>query len=396
MVEEPIEKPSMDKRLKFILIGLIGVSIIFCLLFFQAAGSKQKLILQRDSLKKRNIELSGKLEKFQKDISGYSNKVGSLNKDLEKLAKEKQQIESKYEVISKEREELVEKIKKLQEMKVVAPVVKVEPRPESKAEVKPGEVEISDGYWAGILRDKKALEIKLEDTGREIGILKSQNQIFKEEKMALEFELKDLMRDNQELLSKVEQNQRLASSISGDLVVVRKDKVSTQQRYDQIKEENRTLRKENKFLTQYLKKLTGRKADLEEKFKELRDDKAEMEERVASLQVDLVDELKEAAKPRPVLRRESSVELPPIVVRPQSTGDRLELKAVEVVAVNTQNNFAVISAGEVDGLRMGDYFRVQRGNKHIADIEVIQIRKNIAACDIKSLSSPIKIGDAVE
>ncbi|MBU0710037.1 MAG: hypothetical protein KJ793_04920, partial [Candidatus Omnitrophica bacterium] len=142
--------------------------------------------------------------------------------------------------------------------------------------------------------------------------------------------------------------------------------------------------------------LTGRKADLEEKFKELRDDKAEMEKRVANLQVDFIDDLQETKKARPVLRRESSVELPPIVVRPQSTGDRLELKAVEVVAVNTQNNFAVISAGEVDGLRMGDYFRVQRGNKHIADIEVIQVRKNIAACDIKSLSSPIKIGDAVE
>ncbi|MFH1355297.1 MAG: hypothetical protein ABIH19_04020 [Candidatus Omnitrophota bacterium] len=392
MVEEPLEKPTMNKKIKFILIGLIGVSIVFCLLFFQASGAKQKLLFERDSLRKTNTELSGKLEKFQKDISGYSNKVGSLNKDLEKLAKDKQQLESKYEVINREREELVEKIKKLQSMKVVAPVVRVEPQSESKVEVKPREIEISDDYWAGILRDKKALEIKLEDTAKDIRILKSQNQSLKEEKTALEFELKDLKRDSEELLGKVEKNQRLASSISNDLVAMRRE----QQKFDRIKEENSTLRKENKFLTQYLKKLTGRKVALEEKFKELRDDKAEMEEKVASLQVDLVDELQGATKQRPVLRRESSVELPPIVVRPKSTGERLKLKAVEVVAVNTQNNFVVVSAGEVDGLRIGDYFRVLREKKLIADIEVIQIRKNIAACDIKSLSSPIKIGDSVE
>jgi hypothetical protein len=55
-----------------------------------------------------------------------------------------------------------------------------------------------------------------------------------------------------------------------------------------------------------------------------------------------------------------------------------------------------VDLGEESGIRAGDSFRVYRdNNQEIATVEVIQVRQNISACDIKKETVSIKIGDTI-
>jgi hypothetical protein len=103
------------------------------------------------------------------------------------------------------------------------------------------------------------------------------------------------------------------------------------------------------------------------------------------------------------------VDLPPIVVngtknqtfslvdevQPQES-DSLPGFNGKVVSINEDNNFIIVDIGEKSGLRLGDSLSVYRDSKYIARLEVIQVRKDIAAADIKDQWSKIIIGDVVK
>ncbi len=103
------------------------------------------------------------------------------------------------------------------------------------------------------------------------------------------------------------------------------------------------------------------------------------------------------AAAQPPEEEKESVELPTIVVRPQPESSAQESKEVSgnILAINKDNSFVIIDLGLDTGIKVGDTFQVQRDNKFIATIEVIQARKNISACDIKKETEPIKVGDSV-
>lgn len=379
----------MDKRIKFILIGLIAVTIIFFLLFLQAASSKQQVLLERDNLQKINSELNSKTDELKNNLREYSNRIDSLNKELDKLSKEKQGWENKYELISQEREELVEKLKaKEEEFGRQAEGLRLRPAAEAEARFEP---KMTDEYWANILKQKETLGINLEDISKKLEAMKLENENLKLAKTGLEFEIKNLTHDNADFNRQLELNQRLVDNISKELVREREDRVKTQQLLDKIKTENESVRQENKLLTQKLKKLAEYKIALEEKLAGLEESKVDVERKLDSLKFG-----EYSGYPQQRLERETTaVELPPIVVRPKSAAQRLNLREVEVLAVNPENNFVIINAGNSEGVKTGDFFQITRESRHIADVEVIQVRANIAACDIKKLNSPIKIGDKV-
>ncbi len=55
----------------------------------------------------------------------------------------------------------------------------------------------------------------------------------------------------------------------------------------------------------------------------------------------------------------------------------------------------VVDAGENIGLRLGDKISVFRDADYVASLEIIQLRKDISAADIKEQRSPIQVGDSV-
>ena len=114
----------------------------------------------------------------------------------------------------------------------------------------------------------------------------------------------------------------------------------------------------------------------------------------------------EVAVPQRV--KDESVELPPITVRPQQAAvsaakprtevrpeDNSEVFRGKIVALNRDNNFVVIDLGQDAGVNVGDIFQVYRDNRLIAKLETIQVRQNIAACDIRDEVSSVRVGDNI-
>lgn len=77
----------MERKTKFIILGLAGLSVIFIFLYMQALNSKQLILREKNDLKKENITLSSKLDKFESSIRDYENKFGLLKNELEKLSR---------------------------------------------------------------------------------------------------------------------------------------------------------------------------------------------------------------------------------------------------------------------------------------------------------------------
>lgn len=390
----------MEQKLKFILIGLIGVSIIFIFLFIATLTSKQAITRERDDLAKENTSLSSKIGKLEQGARSYETKLASLNNEFKKVSQEKQEIEKKYELANKEKGELIERLKTL----------KAKGTSEAQAAQQAQALPLAaDAYWAGILQDKTTLELQAVNLMGELKSLQINNEQLQREKNALDLDLNGLKREKEDLQRLLDYNQKTMDSIARELVREKNDKM-------QIQDSAKSIKNENTILTRQLKSLNSRKINLDKKIQELQSDKAALERRFAEMEsmlsdkVSKITELKEqleaitsgAKTETPIEKsQKQAVELPPIVVRPQAESPEREREYIEtqaagrILAVNKESNFVIIDSGEDAGVKAGDIFQVYKENKSIATIEVIQTRKSIAACDIKRESSPIKIGDAV-
>ena len=61
-----------------------------------------------------------------------------------------------------------------------------------------------------------------------------------------------------------------------------------------------------------------------------------------------------------------------------------------------ENNFIIVDIGKSQGIRLGDVLGVYRQGKYIARLEVIQVRSDISAADIKDQWSKVKVGDSIK
>jgi chromosome segregation ATPase len=395
----------MERKIKFILIGLIAVSVVFIFLFVAALSSKQQVLRERDDLKKENASLTSQMDKVQIKLRDSENKITSLNNELDKFVQEldktnkaKQDIENKYNLAVKEREQLIEKLK-AKPKEVVKEVVKEVP---AKSE----ESAPTDAYWAGILKDKKDLEMKLEKLGNELKDVQINNEQLQREKSTQEIDLKALKREAEDLKRQIDYNQKLMDSIAQELVREKNDKNKIMDSFKEIKTENAVLLRQ-------IKSLNNRKVTLERKLQTVREDRDVFERRLNEMETMLTDRVSQVGELKEQLdairsgkkieapearQKKESVELPPIVVRPASETSQQQEMATsggKILAINKDSNFVIIDAGEDAGIKVGDVFQVYRGDRSVATIEVIQTRKNISACDIKKESSPINIGDVI-
>jgi predicted nucleic acid-binding Zn-ribbon protein len=392
----------MEQKTKFILVGLIGVSLIFGLLYLQSLGAKQGLINEKNDLQEHNASLNAKLSALENKMREEDSKITSLNKELEKAVKEKGEIEKKYQLVNKERDELIAKLKAQQERLAQMPQAQAA----QKEEVKP---EGTDDYWAGVLKEKTDLALQLNDIRSELKSIQIKNEELAREKSGLELDLKNTKNEKDDLARKFEYNRKLLDNISKELVAEKNYKMGIESSF-------KALKNEYTLLTRQIKGLDSSKIGLERKVQELKERNAALENRVSDFEVGLIsrisqfkEQLESIQSSRvgiekaetAVPKRESSVELPPIIVRPQTVpltqhpiGDTMPAGS-KVLSINKENNFVIIDKGAGGGVKVGQIFNVEREGKQIAELEVIQVRDNIAACDIKSAATPIKVGDAV-
>jgi len=391
----------MEKKIKFILMGLGGILLISIILNIQISASKRQVEQERNNLKAENSSLSQKVEESQQKARRLEEKLNSLNKDLERISKEKEDFQRKVDLLSKEREDLTEKLKAEKEKQIA-----LAKAPEEQ-KVVPSVP--ADSYWAGILKAKTDLELQLENIRNELKGVRISNEQLQREKSSLDLDINNLTREKQELERQIEYTKKLSDSLTVDLVREKNDKM-------QLQDVLKTVKSENSVLRRQLSGLSSRKIDLERKIQGLQENKTTLERRLNEMEALLKDQITNInnlkqqfdtlhgggkIEARAGQERES-VELPPIVVRPQETFAPAPTQEAapplsgRVLAVNRENNFAIIDLGEDADVNVGRTFQVYRQDKPIAAIEVIQVRKEISACDIKRESTPIQIGDTVK
>ena len=383
----------MEKNAKFIIIGLIGLSVICLFLFLSALNSKQQVARERDDLKTENTSLNAKIDKLQAIFKTYENKIASLNKDLEQAAQEKNDIQDKYNSITKERDDIAAKLKDLQAHPQVV-----------KQEVEAPQT--NDAYWANIIKAKTDLELQITSLRNELKNIQMNSESLARDKSGLELDLNNLKNERDDLKRQLEYNQKVTDSISQELVREKNDKT-------QIQDSFKILKNENTILTRQIRVLNGHRTELEMKMQKLQEGKAGVERRVNEMENILTDKMGQidnlkvqinavrSGKPIDASEaRQESVELPAIVVKPGSSVNKQNSSDQEnivgkIIAVNRDNNFVIVDLGQNSGIKSGDKLQVYRGDKNIGNVEVIQVRKDISACDIKKESIPVKIGDII-
>lgn len=393
----------MENKAKFIIIGLIGVSGVFIFLYMQTLNSKQVLLRERERLIADNASLGRQVQENQHLAKQFEGQIGSLSSDLDRLNKERDELLKRLDLLSKEKEDLAEKLK-AQQIAIAGRQEQRQPQPQVPIEVPIAE----DAYWAGILKTKKDLEFQLETLRNELKSAQINNEELQQRKSALELDLKSLLHEREDLRRQLEYNQKLTDSIAQEVVREKNDKA-------QILESLKVIKNENVIFRRQLNSLTNRKVKLEKKLQEFQEERAALERRLSEMETMLLEKssriialeeqwqkISSAAKPKKPEEEKESVDLPPIIVRPQVEEAAMQEDAAvsqtqgKVLAINKENNFVVINLGETAGIRVGNTFGVYREDQPIATIEVIQTRKDIAACDIKQEIAPISIGDTVK
>ncbi|MHB8155269.1 MAG: hypothetical protein ACYDFR_04355, partial [Candidatus Omnitrophota bacterium] len=101
----------MEQKIKFIIIGLIGFSVVCLFLFLQAIGSQQLLVRERNDLKSENTTLANKISQLELELNGNKNKIDSLRIERDKVVEDLGDLQKKFELASKARDELIDKLK---------------------------------------------------------------------------------------------------------------------------------------------------------------------------------------------------------------------------------------------------------------------------------------------
>lgn len=398
----------MEQKAKFIIIGLMGILVISLFINLKTHSSKLAVQREKDNLKKENESLTAKIEETMRNSKLFEDKINLLSRDLDRVSQEKEEFQRRFEFLTKERDELSEELKRKNEL---VGKLKQPPRTDiqeaQKSLAVPAQAAGGDAYWAGILRTKTDLELQLENMRNELKEVHINNEQLQREKGMLDLELKNLTHEKQDLEQQIEYNQKTVDSLTSELF---REKDAKRQFQDSL----RFAKNENAILRRQLKSLSNRKVDLEMKLAKLQEEKNSFERKFTEMSLLLEDKFSQINELRQRIEtlrspsqaqtaqfmpqsKKESVELPPIVVRPQETS--LEQAAINrpgrVIAINKDYNFVIVDLGEDDGIRIDQTLSVYKDDQAVATVEVVQVRKSIAAADIKNQIASIAIGDAV-
>jgi chromosome segregation ATPase len=335
-----------------------------------------------DELKHKSDELQAQLDQANTDRDDWKNRVGT---------------------ISRERNELMQKLKNppvkiVYKDRIVRVPVVAAPAPA---------VPQGDQYWASVLKQKAALQIVIEKAKSELDQAALQVVDLKKQNSDLAVEVKRVTNEKNEIIQKIKYGQDLADNLSVDLARSRNDQKLVNERADKLKAENSAL------LSQ-IRDLSSAKLELERSVARLTDDKDAMQKKLIETEsiiqgrIDDIWKIKEGLDKKLSENAPSpssgSMELPPIIVNAPNNQQQ-EARATSaggrnngsIISINESNNFVIVDLGQENSpVGVGNVLKVYRDSKQIAALEVIQVRRDICAADIKDKSRELKVGDIVK
>jgi predicted nucleic acid-binding Zn-ribbon protein len=276
----------------------------------------------------------------------------------------------------------------------------------AQAQADAGKQQKDEAHWAEILKEKAALEIELDKAKKELDQSAIQIVELKKQSSDFQLEIDKLKNEKDEILRKIKYGEDLADNLSIELARAKNDQKFLGERADKLNAENEMLRSQ-------VKQLNDTKVGLEKTIQRLNNDKEEIQkklvesESVIQSRIDDIWKIKKNVDQRFAnMPGKNQVELSPIVVNANGgttadNGQQQQQPASQpksqghIVSINTDNNFVIIDIGDKDGSKIGNAYRVFRGSKEIARLEVIQVRRDISAADIKKRTTALQVGDVV-
>ena len=387
----------------------------------------RKLQDQADQLNNKISQTQQEKSQIQSQYDEVKHKADELQSQIEQANSDRDDWKNRVETMKHERDDLMEKLKnqpvkivykdRIQIRKVIVhDALAAAESPAAAPVAAPVDVTSSKGdqYWASVLRQKAALQIELEK--QKIALNQAALQVvdLKKQNSDLELEIKNVSNQKDEIIQKIKYGQDLADNLSIDLARSRNDQKSVNDRADKLKEENLELQSQ-------IKNLSSTKLELERTVSRLTGDKDAMQkklietESVIQSRIDDIWKIKEGLDKKLSENAASSssssgsMELPPIIVNapnnqqqaaPEVPSAPAAAGAVKtqgsVISINQSNNFVIVDLGqENSSVGVGNALKVYRNSNAIATLEVIQVRRDICAADIKAKSSELQVGDVV-
>ncbi len=426
---------SIAVRVSVWILGmLVAVSAAVAVL---ALMQKQTLQGQNQSLHNQIADDESKLAYLTTKAKKLENDADQLNNKISQTQQEKAQAQSLYddlkhksddlqaqidqansdrddwkkrvETISRERDDLMQKLKDRPTQIVYKErIVQAPAAPAPMVDVTSIQ---GDKYWASVLKQKAALQIELAKEKADLDQAALQVVDLKKQNSDLEVEVKQVSNEKDEIIQKIKYGQDLADNLSIDLARSHNDQKAVNDHADKLKEENMGL------LSQ-IKGLSSAKLELERTVARLTDDKDAMQKKLIETQsviqsrIDDIWKIKEGLDKKLSENAPSSssgsMELPPIIVNAPNNRQQAPSEAGpapvsagksegSIISTNGSNNFVIVDLGqENSSVSVGNSLKVYRHSNKIAALEVIQVRRDICAADIKDKSSELRVGDIVK
>ncbi len=416
-----------------ILGGLVVVSAVVAVLALTQKqtlqGQNQSLHNQIASDESRLADLTTKAKKLEDQASALNNKISqaqqekaqaqslyddlkqksdALQSQLDQANTDRDDWKNRVETISRERDGLVQKLKNPPIKIVYKEKIVYKDRIAQAPAVPPGGNQ-GDQYWASVLKQKAALQIEVQKEKSDLDQAALQVVSLKKQNSDLELAVKQVSNEKDEIIQKIKYGQDLADNLSIDLARSRNDQQAVNNRADKLKEENLQL------LSQ-IRELNSTKLDLEKTVSRLTDEKDAMQKKlietgsVIQSRIDDVWKIKESLDKKlsqnaPSSSTPGSMELPPIIVNAPGNQQQAGPNPASVtngknegsiISINSSNGFVIVDLGQENSpVNIGSILKVYRHSKQIAVLEVIQVRRDICAADIKDKSTELKVGDTV-
>ncbi len=411
----------------------LGVGIL-AVLVVVSVGVAVYLLIQKQDLEQQNLnlhdaitkaegkvkDLQGQVKKWQGDAQALTEKVNQTQHDKDQVQAQydeaKQQVEEiqsqvdqitrerddwkdRLETIRHERDDLLEKLKNRPAEVAEAPKPPASEQPAAQPEV------VGDEYWAGILKQKAALQMELEKAKADVDQAVLQVADLKKQNSDLQLEIKSVTNEKEEIERKIKYGEDLANNLSIEIARSRNDQKFVNERADKLKEENLALQGQ-------IKELSSTKVALEKTISRMSDDKDAMQKKLVETEnviqgrIDEIWQIKQSldkkmADMKPAAS--AAMELPPIIVNAGPNTSNAPVAAPQppkdhgaIISMNESNNFVIVDLGQDTGVKVGQALSVYRDNQAIASLEIIQVRKDICAADIKDKSVALKVGDTVK
>ena len=438
-------------------IGVRVSVVVLGVLVFLCAGVAALTYLQKQTLQEQNQGLQTQISKATgkiDDLTAITKKLqdeeAALNTKIFQAQQEKNQVQNLYDdlkhkseavqaqlnqantdrddwktrvaTITQERDALVQKLKN-QPAKVVYKD-RLVPTAAGGTTVDVASAQ-GDQYWASVLRQKAVMQVELEKEKFTLDQAALQVAELRKQNSDLELEIKQVTNDKDEIIQKIKYGQDIADNLSIDLARSRNDQQAVNDRATRLRDQNYEL------LSQ-VKELSSTKVQLEKTISRLTDDKDAMQkklietESVIQSRIDDIWKIKQGLDkklaenapntvPTNADSSAGSMELPPIVVN-ASNGQQTS-KATEsitpatptastapigktegqIISINESNNFVIVDLGqENSSVSIGNAIKVYRNSTEIATLEVIQVRRDICAADIKDKTIELKVGDVAK